>query len=303
MVQSFMKTEKLINWLAIFIVPIAIFLLSPLWTANFKDTKNLEYTIISESKIAGKDTKFKDWPNIKILYQDKELDEASFIKIHFKNTGNIPVTKEDFHKPLTITFDENSNVAGFRKVVSYPEGLELNSTTDKHSVSIDPLLLNAGDTFLIELFVKGKASIEAITARITGVQDIKESESIERSGLFLELVKQGSKKGHSSHMPITEFNRYALFILSIFLLSITFVSFFSKEEELSPKEYKLKRTLRFGTYISGLSVSSLYGFTYLDTSKFYIVFSLILPVLVSIFVAFILKKYFFEDGEAEEEKA
>ena len=294
-----MKTEKVINWLAIFIVPIAIFLLSPIWTANFKDTKNLEYRVISESKIAGEDTKFKDWPNIKILYQDKELDEASFIKVHFENTGNIPVTKEDFHKPLTISFDEGSNVAGFRKVASYPEELELNSTTEKHSVSIDPLLLNPGDTFLVELFVQGKASIESISARITGVQDIKESESIERNGLFLELVTQDSKKGHSTHIPITEFNRYALLILSVYLLSITFISFFSKEEELPTREYKLKRTLRFGTYISGLSVSSLYGFTYLETSKLYVVFSLLLPLVISIFVGLLINKYYFDNEEAE----
>jgi len=60
MTQSFMNKEKLISWLAIFIVPIGIFLLSPLWTANFKDSKNIEYSILSESKIAGKETQFKD---------------------------------------------------------------------------------------------------------------------------------------------------------------------------------------------------------------------------------------------------
>lgn len=297
MTQSFMNKEKLISWLAIFIVPIGIFLLSPLWTANFKDSKNIEYSILSESKIAGKETQFKDWPDIKILYQD--LEEASFIKIHIKNTGSLPITKEDFHKPLTITFDENSNVAGFRKITSYPKELELNSTTGTNSISINPLLLNSGDEFLVELFVQGKATIKSITARITGVNDLKESESEEVNGLFLELVKQGSQKGHSNHNQVLEFNRYALFALSVFLLSITFISFLG-QKKLSSTNNMLNRILGFGTYISGLSASSIYALSYLETSTFYVFFSMSLPVIVSLLIAYLLKSYVINNAEGEE---
>lgn len=286
-----MKNEKILTWTAIFLIPIALFLLSPMWMSIFKDFKNIEYAVLSESTITGLGMELDDWPEIKILYKDEELNDAGFIKIKIENNGTLPITKEDFQKPISIEFNKESVVLGYRKVSSYPEELTIEGNIEAYTLTIEPLLLNPDDSITLEIFVKGKIKLESLSGRVTGVNSIKEAVRVNREGLYIELIVEDTHIGISRHARIFKLNTLSLFLVATILLTASFVSKSFRMFNLKPSDDVIDKILGFLIYLSGLYVSMLYTISaseldnrYLDSLNF------LSPICLSILITYLIKR-------------
>ena len=133
-----------------------------------KNKKDLRY-LTSESTPL-----IVDRPNISqltVLYNDVKVKNPQITSIEFSNNGRFPITPDDFIELLTISGEGKVLSAVVSKV--NPEGLKPSINFTGNQVIVQPLLLNGGDTFSINLLTDGKYADPKMSARITGVKEIK----------------------------------------------------------------------------------------------------------------------------------
>lgn len=253
-----MDNSKLGFWVGIVILPILLLLISPLWSSYFKGDKSLQYRITSHYQISGDTAEYNDWPDLKVLHIGREVIDANFFSIEITNTGDIPITKDDFHEPITFSFDEKSTVKGFRKIRSTPENLMVKGNPSESSLSISPLLLNPGDSFSIEIFVSGDSVISPPTARITGVSTLTETDESHSTGLLIEKVSSSDRKGATSHRKILRLNEYALFFFSVMYMSSSFLFLFLKRSLFKGVAFKMVSFITYLNYLTGTALSFLF---------------------------------------------
>lgn len=89
-------------------------------------------------------------------YREQKLGEPRLVVVRVLNSGKVPIAPEDFVRPLTISVGDQAVVA--TKGVSGSEPADLAPTLDsldEHSVTVEPVLLNAGEWFDIQLLIDG----------------------------------------------------------------------------------------------------------------------------------------------------
>jgi len=123
---------------------------------------NTPVLTISE-QVAGK---------VKVLYEDKSIENAQLIVIKLLNNGNQPITSKDYERNFSCTFGENSKILSSEIIETNPEELNPNLPDNENQIILEPLLLNKNDYLVIKTLVadfKGKIDIDA---RIIGVSKI-----------------------------------------------------------------------------------------------------------------------------------
>lgn len=146
-----------------------------LWFAYFiyhlqKNTKSLTYQVLSNYRLIV-DNKYHE--QLKIHFQDEQLENVNLFVIKFKNSGNIPIEKEDFEKPIKVFFESGSKILTCEVVQQEPYNIGVEVVPDTNQIGISPCLLNQGDYFSIKLLISGeKYSNYAIDARVSGVKEI-----------------------------------------------------------------------------------------------------------------------------------
>lgn len=92
------------------ILPIVLFVVSPLWGSLFTDKKELSYKTLSKRDISTSSSLSEQWPDIQISYLGKDVSKGSFLTIVIVNTGKIPIKSEDFERPITIHLSNSASV-------------------------------------------------------------------------------------------------------------------------------------------------------------------------------------------------
>lgn len=113
-------------------------------------------------------------------------------QVRVLNSGNQPITEDDFSKPLTFSFLPNQ-AAEAKVIVSNPGSLPITFTQSApHEVQMNPTLLNPDDSATIEFKVLGDSSSSGssiwpfdfapkVDARIVGVKQIGVSRTYDPS--------------------------------------------------------------------------------------------------------------------------
>ncbi len=218
-----MSAEKLLNWFAILVIPVVIFALSPFWTSLFADKKTLEYWTVEKTRINDETfgVSAKAWPELKATYKGRSIDDATFVTFTFGNTGGAAIKREDFEGPIIFVTNEPKKALEFRIVTSYPPSLTPKLKIIKEGLELQPLLLNPGDGFTVELFAASNFDLKEVTGRITGVQSISEYVRDMYTGLQISQVREKAY-GRSSQREILRLPAYAIGIATVafFMLSI-----------------------------------------------------------------------------------
>lgn len=151
--------------------------LSALWTWRRRELKELTrmWRVSSLLEVGS-----KVQAEISITFRGLPVRSLKLQEVGFVNTGNRPIARADFDQPIRISFGEKAQVLSWRISASRPLELPI-QLLEEHvegatvrTVSIEPLLLNAGDGFSIEFLVEGDAFLETL-CRISGVARIRES--------------------------------------------------------------------------------------------------------------------------------
>lgn len=168
---KFLKGNILIILLA-FVPPIAI------WFFFQRDIKDIEISLVSNIPVVSIEKQFSK--GIKVQFEDKEISSLRVIDVKIRNAGNRPIERADFDEPLTLHFD-GKIIPPVDIVASDPPNLPASIGTGEHEISIKPMLLNSGDSFILRTKVAdasaGGVPVKPIS-RIKGVKKIVLSEAV-----------------------------------------------------------------------------------------------------------------------------
>lgn len=172
-----MKLEKLLNWITIIVIPVVLFALTPLWNSMFEAKKKLEYWRAVKTRVIN-DPVFGVFanlsPDVKVSFQGKELTDATFVQVRLLNAGSVPIKPEDFEGPLVFISTVPGKVLKHRLIHAEPTSLNPKLTVVSEGLQLAPLLLNPGDTIVVELFGSGDFDIKQVNARIAGMNAVSE---------------------------------------------------------------------------------------------------------------------------------
>ena len=115
------------------------------------------------------------------------------VLLDVQNSGNVPIASADFERPLNLIFDSKSVL--FTEVLEEkPEDLGTSVSTWSNRVRLAPMLLNAGDTVGLEIWVHGYGGVRT-EGRVVGVERIRRFSTIQelaRSGLLSSVMTIGA---------------------------------------------------------------------------------------------------------------
>jgi len=160
---------------AIFAVGISLYSSYDIYV-KAKPSKHLEIRIAySASLISPQETGPIDF---EFLYNGERIDCASVVGLHVENAGNVPILPRDFVSPITISVPSSARIAKVKVEYSDPQSLQPHfSQIHASEIVLQPLLLNPGDTFVVDLTVLALRDPPDATlmaaGRIVGVKDVE----------------------------------------------------------------------------------------------------------------------------------
>ena len=198
------------------IVPIAIFLSTP--------KKSLEYKITSQSELVSEKTSVE---GLEIKIKGETIDNISIYGLKVTNSGSAPILANDFEKPISIYVEENAKIYAVKIKQLHPENLSLSHIIKDDFLIVDPLLLNPGDEFEMDLY-SSSSKYPKIDTRIAGIVKVNsvfpEYKTIIESRIslvliFLLLVYYG--KAGKYLISTDNYNRKLSIRISNILLALT----------------------------------------------------------------------------------
>lgn len=218
-------------WTPLGVVTATLLGLAALWLAR-RPKKRLQYNVLSVTSLVSPEALHG---RIQVLLDGKPTGEVHLILIQIMNTGNTPIASADFETPLKMFFGEHgtTKILEANVISTKPESLSREITLDygdfKHNqVALDPLLLNAGDSFTIKVLASASAELIkriCVEGRIIGVQKIIASG---RTGFFKhtpETIALGFIAGFLFPIGLLGINPGPFKFQHAFLLTVSVLSF------------------------------------------------------------------------------
>jgi hypothetical protein len=131
--------------------------------------KSISYEVISSSPIISVLDEFRD--NFEIKFKGKLVDSLTLLVIRFLNSGNVPIEERDYSRPLSIDFGDQVELLSVNVMEEIPRNLGVTLTHDTRYITVNPLLMNKGDSFTLQVLAS-KYSFSSVNGRISGVQRI-----------------------------------------------------------------------------------------------------------------------------------
>ncbi len=152
------------------IVPVIIAIVA-LWPQlnDFLKKKSLSYTVIESSKLLQNKGSIES--QAKIIIGENTFTNPYVSYLEIENTGDIPIKKDDFEKPIFIT-TSSTNLLLYNVVDKFPNNLDVKLDNKDDTLVIEPLLLNAGDKIKIQ-FVSDEKPVFDVFTRIIGIREVK----------------------------------------------------------------------------------------------------------------------------------
>lgn len=240
------------------VVPLLIFLLSPYWSSMFSDNKSLEYTIFRKVFISDLDENDPVSSQIKLSFKGKDISKGTFITLLLKNTGKIPIKKEDFDTPIKIE-TSGGNVLASQLVDSYPAGINLQLSQSGGQTIIQPLLINPGDIFILKLFSDNDIKVQGVSARILGISNISKQEQPDKSIFAIKHIRQAKNEGATMERSVIPLPLSAIGVItSICLISAWYIFMTVALEKIIPLQI-LYSALSITLFLIGLTGVKMFG--------------------------------------------
>ena len=142
-----------------------------LWRARDRQSKTLDYLVISDTDIVSAHNRPE---KLKVVYGQDEVEDPRVTEIRFKNTGKQIIETDDFLEPVKMR-RANSRILDYA-VVEQSENhlvdkiLVMPKPNEPGHVELFPRTLNSGDWFTVQLVYDGGGSSSdmVFTTRIKG---------------------------------------------------------------------------------------------------------------------------------------
>lgn len=147
--------------------------------------KSLSYEVINISEIMNVATEFKD--KLEIRFNGIIVDKLTLVVLEFSNSGNVSIDQKDYSRPISVDFGDTSEILSVDIPSQKPSNLGIIFNHDKRLVSIEPLLMNKGDSFKIQALVS-KYNGYSIDGRISGINQIERIDNQNNLRISIILV-------------------------------------------------------------------------------------------------------------------
>lgn len=127
-----LTNEQFIIILTVVLVILA--LITILQSIFYQKKKKLQFLLGPSFSLVNIKQSFKE--KIKVLYENVPYDDLSSIQVTIRNSGNIPISKEDIIVPIKLNFDEKIRIIDFKKISTKPKGLifDINKSNDNEVI-------------------------------------------------------------------------------------------------------------------------------------------------------------------------
>ena len=140
-----------------------------IWQADLS-SKALSLTVKSTVELQPKGVDKLD--GIQLLVDGKSLDSPYVSVLELSNSGSKPIVTSDFEGPVRISTASPSSLLKVRTTSPTPLSLEPSVSLAEGVISLQPLLLNPGDTIRIIVVAGNSKPMFAARARVAGVAEI-----------------------------------------------------------------------------------------------------------------------------------
>ena len=133
--------------------------------------KVLSYQVTSSSSLLSVREEVEG--KIKILYEGTPIWRVHLVVVRIHNSGNVPIQKSDYERPLSISFGEDSRILSAEVTETSPENLDVTIDPSEDCLILEPLLLNSRDSITLKVLVSEFRSDLEVDARIVGVKQVR----------------------------------------------------------------------------------------------------------------------------------
>lgn len=148
---------------------------------KFQNIKDLEIKLVSNTLMINPELK-KDQENLKLFFNNEEIDNLSIMQLQVINTGKQPIKSSDFDKPIKIYLKNIEKIVSSKIIESNPKNLEFELIENPYYIEIENGLLNSGDNFIIEIKSipksNSKPDVHKISGRIVNIKEIIYTKSL-----------------------------------------------------------------------------------------------------------------------------
>lgn len=107
---------------------------------------------------------------LKVVYGEQDVDDPNIIILRILNAGGQAIEVGDFDRPITIEFKE-SKLLALDVIAQSSKGMSITfkvDTSAPNRVTLNPMLLNAGEWVELQFVTDGNVEQPPIEARIVG---------------------------------------------------------------------------------------------------------------------------------------
>lgn len=168
-VESFSKAMLLIGLATLVMSVVAIVIAIVIWQFPVTNTfSSLKYGLVSYVEKINLDGG-EDLGNIKVFFNDNEINNLTYAKYRFINNGSSPIAPEDYIKNLQIIVPDSTTILKFN---IKPANI-MTGTLSDNTITFDAKLLNPGDYFDVEISASGKFNPEeaSLIGRVVGLSN------------------------------------------------------------------------------------------------------------------------------------
>lgn len=156
-----------------------------LWLLNQR-RKELKYKIIKQQPVMS--LRGEARKHLKILFNGKAVSDLHIVMVKIQNTGHLSINPGEYQPRLSINTGPGTKIIMSSIIETQPADLdERNSNPgnadsivesfEENLLLIRPILLNQGDSFIIQMLVENLSEKISVGGHIQGIPEIKEMKS------------------------------------------------------------------------------------------------------------------------------
>jgi hypothetical protein len=189
------------------------------WLQARRQRKSLGYEVTDRALVqVGPEARGK----VQIQYEGVEVTNVHFLQVVLRNTGNIPILREDFEREILLSLSDSIELLpSTLTAVGTPEEIEPVATLSDTTIRIEPALLNPDDRITIGILTSGgfasRSDID-VEMRIAGIPEIVRTIDRPRDPYFTRLLrKYRSRRKNRSPYRSTVLGRPFLIFMTVYL--------------------------------------------------------------------------------------
>ncbi len=136
------------------------------------DLSSRSLSIRLVSSVALQPTPASAVQDLQVVLNGVEIKSPYLSTLELINDGSKPVPASDFESPLEIGLNTESEVVRASILSTLPVGIPGVLTSDKYSLKLQPLLLNANDIVTFAIITSGGPPVFTPKARIAGISQV-----------------------------------------------------------------------------------------------------------------------------------